>query len=82
MILLGINCGLGNTDCSELPIGAVNLARGWLTYPRTKTMVMRECPLCRRLSWRFRKVLRVRRQPATPDLNHFVFLTVFAESHG
>ena len=45
MVLLGLNCGFGNTDCSELTRNAVNLQRGWVTFPRPKTMVMRECPL-------------------------------------
>lgn len=34
MILLGINCGLGNHDCATLPLAALNLQSGWLTYPR------------------------------------------------
>jgi integrase len=45
MILLGINAGLGNTDCGRLPLSALDLERGWLTYPRPKTGVARRCPL-------------------------------------
>ena len=37
MILLGINCGLGNTDCGSLPLAALDLDQGWLNYPRPKT---------------------------------------------
>jgi len=45
MILLGVNCGLGNTDVAELPQAAVNLETGWLDFPRSKTGVGRHCPL-------------------------------------
>ena len=29
MILLGVNCGYGNTDCTKLVIGKLDLAAGW-----------------------------------------------------
>ncbi len=45
MILLGVNCGFGNTDCAELPTGAVNLNTGWIDFPRPKTGIARRCPL-------------------------------------
>jgi integrase len=45
MILLGINCGFGNTDCGRLPKAAVDLETGWIDYPRPKTAVPRRCPL-------------------------------------
>jgi len=45
MVLLGINCGLGNTDLGLLPTAAVNLETGWLDYPRPKTAVDRRVPL-------------------------------------
>lgn len=76
MILLGINCGLGNTDCSELPIGALDLTRGWLTFPRPKTMVMRECPLWPETIEAIQEVLRTRKEPATPEVRNRLFLTV------
>lgn len=41
MILLGINCGLGNADCGTLPYSAVDLARGVLDFPRPKTGIPR-----------------------------------------
>ena len=37
MILLGINCGLGNSDIANLPIKALDLKRNWLDFPRPKT---------------------------------------------
>jgi len=45
MILLGINCGLGNKDVANLPASCVDLERGWLDYARGKTGVERRCPL-------------------------------------
>src|SRR5262249_3206944 len=45
MILLGINCGFGNSDCANLPIKAVNLKTGWVDFPRPKTGMPQRCPL-------------------------------------
>lgn len=45
MVLLGINCGFGNGDCSALPISALNLEGGWLNFPRPKTGIDRRVPL-------------------------------------
>ena len=43
MILLGINCGLGNSDCGQLRFRNIDLIGGWLNYPRPKTSVARRC---------------------------------------
>ena len=43
MIMLGINCGYGNSDLGVLPRKAVNLATGWVDYPRPKTAIPRRC---------------------------------------
>jgi integrase len=45
MVLLGINCGFGNTDVATLPKSAVDLERGWVTFPRLKTGIERKRPL-------------------------------------
>jgi integrase len=45
MVLLGLNCGFGNTDCAALPKGAVDLERSWIDFPRPKTEVRRRVPL-------------------------------------
>jgi integrase len=45
MILLAVNCGLGNRDVAQLPANCVDLERGWIDYPRGKTGVQRRCPL-------------------------------------
>src|SRR5262249_40375790 len=45
MILLGVNCGFGNSDCGRLSRSAVDLETGWIDYPRPKTGIARRCPL-------------------------------------
>jgi integrase len=45
MILLGLNCGMGNTDLATLPQKALNLRTAMLTFPRPKTGVARRAPL-------------------------------------
>lgn len=45
LILLGINCGFGNSDSGSLPLAAVDLHVGLIDYPRPKTGVARRCPL-------------------------------------
>ena len=45
MILLGINCGFGQSDISGLPVSAFDLKNGFIDYPRPKTAVERRCPL-------------------------------------
>jgi integrase len=45
MILLGVNCGFGNADCSHLPQRVVDLEGGWISFTRPKTGVDRRCPL-------------------------------------
>src|SRR5262249_59206450 len=45
MILLGINCEFGNSDCGNLPQSAVDLDGGFIDYPRPKTGIPRRCPL-------------------------------------
>ena len=45
MIWLGLNCGLGCTDCSELRWENLDLEEGRVDFPRTKTGVVRNLPL-------------------------------------
>ena len=45
MILLGINCGFGNADCGKLPLSALDLDGGWVSFPRPKTGIARRCHL-------------------------------------
>ncbi|MHC4761119.1 MAG: tyrosine-type recombinase/integrase [Planctomycetota bacterium] len=45
MIWLGLNCGFGCTDCSELQWKHLNLSNGRVVFPRGKTGVQRDLPL-------------------------------------
>ena len=45
MILLGINCGFGQTDVANLPTTAIDFDSGWVSFPRPKTEINRRCPL-------------------------------------
>ena len=45
MILLGINAGYGNTDCSRLEPKHLNLQTGWADFPRPKTGIHRRAKL-------------------------------------
>ena len=45
MLLLGVNCGLGNHDIAMLPLSALDLDSRWLKFPRPKTGIQRRCPL-------------------------------------
>lgn len=44
-ILLGINCGFGNSDCASLTEKVVDLKTGWIDFPRPKTGIARRCRL-------------------------------------
>jgi integrase len=65
MILLGLNCGFGNTDCTNLPLTALDLDGGWVNYPRPKTGINRRCPLWRETVAALREALA--RRPAPKD---------------
>jgi integrase len=45
MLLLASNTGFGNTDCARLPLSALDLDGGWVTFPRPKTGIERRIPL-------------------------------------
>jgi len=45
MVWLGLNCGFGCTDCSELCWKHLDLEHGRVSFPRPKTGVVRNLPL-------------------------------------
>jgi integrase len=77
MILLGINAGLGNTDCGAMPQSAVNLDTGWIDYPRAKTGIPRRCPLWPETVEAIREALAKRPAPKSPDHDGLVFVTKY-----
>jgi integrase len=75
MLLLGINCGFGNTDCATLPLSAVDLEAGIIDYPRPKTGIARRCLLWPVTVQVIREALAQRPEPAGPTDAALVFLT-------
>jgi integrase len=75
MILLGINAGLGNTDCGRLPLSALDLESGWMTFPRVKTGVQRRCWLWPETVAAIKESLRHRPEPANAEAAKLVFIT-------
>lgn len=43
--LLAINGGMGQSDLAALPLKAIDLAGGWINFPRPKTEMARRVPL-------------------------------------
>ncbi|MEX1097993.1 MAG: site-specific integrase [Planctomycetales bacterium] len=80
MILLGINCGLGNHDCGRLPIDALDLDGGWLTFPRPKTGVERRAKLWPETVEAIRAALAKRPKPKNPADDSLVFITKYGSA--
>jgi integrase len=77
MILLGINCGMGNADCANLPLSAVDLETGWIDYPRPKTGIQRRCPLWPETIAALRDVLAKQPAPKSEEDAALVFVTKY-----
>jgi integrase len=77
MILLGINCGYGNSDCGKLPLSALDLAGGWATFPRPKTEIVRRCPLWPETVEAIKESLAERPTPKREDHAGLVFVTKY-----
>jgi integrase len=77
MILLGINCGFGQTDVAHLTTTAVDLDGGWIDYPRPKTAVQRRCPLWPESVMALRESLAKRPAPHDPADAGLVFVTKY-----
>jgi integrase len=77
MILLGINCGLGQSGLSSLPRAALNLKTGWMNYPRPKTGIERRCWLWPETAKSLREVLKDTPNAADPADDGLVFITKY-----
>ena len=80
MILLGVNVGMGNEDCAKLELRHVNMASGWLNYPRPKTGVKRLAKLWPETIEAIQMVLDARNEPKSKGLAPFVFITKYGGS--
>jgi integrase len=70
-ILLGVNCGLGNTDLARMQKKHLDLKTGWMTYPRPKTGMQRRAKLWPETIAAIKEALKARREtkpgaPGTP----------------
>ena len=77
MILLGINCGFGQSDVANLPSSALDLDRGWLNFPRVKTAIGRRVPLWPETVAAIRDALDKRPEPADYEACGLVFVTKY-----
>jgi integrase len=75
MILLGINCAFGNSDCGNLPLSAVDLDNAMIDYPRPKTGIARRCPLWPETIAALREALAKQPEPTRDEAAGLVFLT-------
>jgi len=75
MILLGINAALGNKDCSDLNQSHIDLAGGWLVFPRQKTGVARRCPLWPKTIKAVRAAIAARPEPVDEADHDAVLIT-------
>jgi integrase len=77
MILLGVNCGYGNSDVGTLPLTGLDLKGGWVTYHRPKTGISRRCPLWPETVQALLEALAGRPTPREPRAEGLVFTTKF-----
>lgn len=75
MVLLGLNCGFGNTDCASLPLPAINLESGWVEFPRPKTAVDRRSALWPETVAAVKAALLNRPEPRNAAESEIIFLT-------
>jgi integrase len=75
MILLGLNCGLGNADIGRLEFANLDLDAGVLDFPRPKTGVQRKCFLWPETIDALRVAIAKRPTPKDKSLADRVFIT-------
>lgn len=77
MILLGINCAFGNSDCGTLPLSVVDLKGRWIDYPRPKTGITRRCPLWPETFKAIKAAIKDRPDPQDERDADLVFITKY-----
>ena len=82
MVLLGINCAFGNSDVGTLPISALDLGGGWITYHRPKTGIDRKIPLWAETVESLRQWLAIKPEPKDPAHAGLVFITKYGGDWG
>src|SRR5262249_21273729 len=74
-LLLGINCGYGNSDVGKLPLTALDLERGIIDFARPKTGIPRRAALWPETIVALKEALACRAEPKEPEHADLVFLT-------
>ncbi len=77
MVLLGINCGFGNTDVASLTREALDLRDGWHTFPRPKNQNPRRCALWPETVQALKDVAKKRPSPKDRSDADLVFVTKY-----
>jgi integrase len=77
MVLLGLNCGYGQSDVSALPKAALDLRGGWVNFPRPKTGIARRCPLWPEAVKALKRAIAERPEAKDAADEGLVFLTCF-----
>jgi len=80
MILLGINCGLGNSDIGQLERKHLDLKGGWLNYPRPKTSVDRRAKLWPETIKAVKEAIAERPAPKDNANEDLIFITKYGLS--
>jgi integrase len=75
MMLLGINCGFGQTDCAAIGKSSVDLDKGWHYFARPKTGIERKCPLWPETVAAMQLALDDRIQPKSQEDSDLFFVT-------
>lgn len=75
MLLLGINCGMGNADIASLEEQFLDLKNGWIESNRQKTSVRRCAKLWPETVEALRLVIRNKHKPIDPADERLVFIT-------
>jgi integrase len=80
MVLLGINCGLGNADCARLKFKHIDLDKYWLDFPRPKTGEPRRAKLWPETVDALETAIADRPAPLDESEAEFVFITKYGRS--
>lgn len=75
MVLLAINCGIGNEDCGRLEFRHIDLVTGWLDFPRPKTGVRRRAKLWKETTTALNAAIKSRTKPSSKANSELVFIT-------
>lgn len=77
MVLLGVNCGYGNSDIGNLEFRHLDLKGGWANFPRPKTGVPRRCPLWPITVEVLKESIAKRKAPQSSDHDEILFVTKY-----